>query len=65
MIEARAPKMMIPVEESFAEWRKDPEYIAAYDALGGEFSLAQAMMEARAQVSRRRNSSNGCTQRRR
>jgi ribosome-binding protein aMBF1 (putative translation factor) len=38
----------IPVEESFAEWRKDPEYVKAYDALEGEFSLAAAVIEARA-----------------
>jgi len=39
---------MIPVEQSFAEWRKDPEYVAAYNALEEEFSLAAAMIEARA-----------------
>ena len=39
---------MIPVEESFAEWRKDPAYVKAYDALADEFSLAAAMIEARA-----------------
>jgi ribosome-binding protein aMBF1 (putative translation factor) len=38
----------IPVEESFAEWRKDPEYVKAYDALEGEFSLAAVVIEARA-----------------
>jgi hypothetical protein len=48
MIEARAPEMMIPVEESFAAWRKDPKYVAAYTALEDEFSLAAAMIEARA-----------------
>jgi ribosome-binding protein aMBF1 (putative translation factor) len=41
-------KKMIPVEESFAEWRKDPEYVKAYDALEDEFALAAAMIEARA-----------------
>ena len=39
---------MIPVEESFAEWRKDPNYVEAYDALEDEFSLAAALIEARA-----------------
>jgi ribosome-binding protein aMBF1 (putative translation factor) len=39
---------MIPVEESFAEWRKDPEYVKAYDALADEFALAAVMIEARA-----------------
>ena len=40
-------RKMIPVEESIAEWRKDPEYLKAYDALEGEFSLAAAMIHAR------------------
>ena len=40
-------KKMIPVEDSFAEWRKDPSYVEAYDALEGEFSLAAALIEAR------------------
>jgi ribosome-binding protein aMBF1 (putative translation factor) len=39
---------LIPVEESFAAWREDPEYRKAYDALEGEFSLAATMIEARA-----------------
>ena len=38
----------IPVEESFAAWRKDPEYVKAYNALEDEFSLAKTMIEARA-----------------
>src|SRR4051794_6707486 len=38
----------IPVEESFAEWRKDPEYVKAYNALEDEFSLAAEMIRARA-----------------
>jgi hypothetical protein len=41
-------KKMIPVEESFAAWRKDPKYVEAYNALEDEFSLAKAMIEARA-----------------
>ena len=39
---------MIPVEESFAEWRKDPDYVKAYNALEDEFSLAAEMIRARA-----------------
>jgi ribosome-binding protein aMBF1 (putative translation factor) len=39
---------LIPVEESFAAWRKDPDYVKAYDALEDEFSLAAALIEARA-----------------
>jgi len=38
---------MIPVEESFAAWREDPEYEKAYNALEVEFALAAAMIEAR------------------
>ena len=40
----------IPVEESFAEWRKDPKYVEAYDALEDEFSLAAALIEARSRA---------------
>ena len=43
-------RKMIPVEESFAAWRKDPEYEKAYDALEDEFSLAAAIIEARARA---------------
>ena len=39
---------MIPAEEAFAQWREDPKYVEAYDALEDEFSLAAAMIEARA-----------------
>jgi DNA-binding XRE family transcriptional regulator len=41
-------RKMIPVEESFAVWRKDPAYVKAYNALEDEFSLAAAMIQARA-----------------
>ncbi|HXC56698.1 MAG TPA: hypothetical protein VNU97_15475 [Rhizomicrobium sp.] len=37
----------IPVEKSFAKWRKDPAYRAAYAALDEEFTLAAALIEAR------------------
>ncbi len=40
----------IPVGEVFAEWRRDPEYVAAYDALEEEFALASALIEARARA---------------
>jgi ribosome-binding protein aMBF1 (putative translation factor) len=43
-------RKMIPVEESFAAWRKDPEYEKAYNALEEEFALAAAMIEARARA---------------
>jgi ribosome-binding protein aMBF1 (putative translation factor) len=38
----------IPVEESFKQWKKDPKYVAAYDALEPEFALASALIKARA-----------------
>lgn len=38
----------IPAREVFAEWRKDPEYMAAYDALEDEFALASLIIGARA-----------------
>ena len=41
-------RQFIPVEESFVEWRKDPEFMAAYDALEEEFALANALIGARA-----------------
>jgi ribosome-binding protein aMBF1 (putative translation factor) len=41
---------MIPVEESFAAWRKDSEYVKAYDALEEEFALAAVMIKARARA---------------
>jgi len=37
-----------PVEEAAKKWRKDPEFVAAYDALDEEFSLASALIKARA-----------------
>jgi len=38
----------IPVKEVFKEWRKDPEYVAAYEALEEEFAIAEALTRARA-----------------
>ena len=38
----------IPVEESFARWRKDPEYMKEYDALEEEFARANMVIGARA-----------------
>jgi len=37
----------IPAHEAFRGWRKDPEYVAAYDALEEEFALASALIKAR------------------
>lgn len=43
-------KRRIPVDEAFAEWRKDADYVAAYDALDEEFSMAAALIEARSKA---------------
>lgn len=37
----------IPAEEMIREWRQDPAFVAAYDALADEFALADAMIRAR------------------
>jgi hypothetical protein len=39
-------RTMIPVEESFTAWCKDPKCVEAYDALEDEFSLATAHAHA-------------------
>lgn len=36
--------------EAFAEWCKDPAYVAEYDALEEEFAFAEAFIRARAQA---------------
>jgi ribosome-binding protein aMBF1 (putative translation factor) len=41
-------RKFIPVEESFSRLRKDPAFVAAYDALEEEFALASALIKARA-----------------
>ena len=41
-------RQYIPAQKAFAEWRKDPEYVAEYDALEEEFALANALIKARA-----------------
>ncbi len=43
-------RKFIPVSEAIAEWRKNPEFVAAYDALEAEFALAAALIQARAQA---------------
>jgi DNA-binding XRE family transcriptional regulator len=37
----------IPAAESFAQWKKDPKFVAAYDALEEEFALASSLIQAR------------------
>ena len=41
-------RKFIPVGETFAQWDKEPEFRAAYDALEEEFALAGALIKARA-----------------
>ena len=36
--------------ELFEEWRKDPEFVEAYNALEEEFALAEALIKARAEA---------------
>jgi len=43
-------KNTIPAQVLFDEWRKDPEYVAAYDALEEEFALASQIIGARARA---------------
>ena|SRR5688500_6002640 len=40
----------IPVEQSFAEWRRDPAYMKAYRALEEEFAFATALIDARSRA---------------
>ena len=41
---------MIPAAEVFSEWHKDSGYRKAYAALENEFTLAAAMIKARAKA---------------
>ncbi|MGH6860410.1 MAG: helix-turn-helix domain-containing protein [Phyllobacterium sp.] len=43
-------RKFIPVEEAFAEWRKEPDDVAAYDGLEEEFALATALIETHARA---------------
>jgi DNA-binding XRE family transcriptional regulator len=43
-------RKFIPVEEIFAEWEKNPAFVAAYDALEEEFALANALIAARSRA---------------
>ena len=40
-------RKLIPATESFAQWKKDPKFVAAYDALEAEFALASSLIQAR------------------
>lgn len=41
---------MTKIEDLHAEWMKNPTYRAEYDALEGEFALAGALIDARADM---------------
>ncbi len=41
---------MIAVGENLADWRAEPAYVEAYEALHGEFALASAMIQARSDM---------------
>jgi ribosome-binding protein aMBF1 (putative translation factor) len=40
-------RKFIPVEEVAKKWMKDPEFVAAYDALEDEFAVTSALIKAR------------------
>ena len=40
----------IPVEDAAKNWFENPEFVAAYDSLEGEFALADALIKARGQA---------------
>lgn len=41
---------MTDVNDLFEKWRKDPEFVKEYEALEEEFSIASALIAARAQA---------------
>ena len=43
-------RKLIPVEESFAKWRKNPDYLREYNSLEEEFALVAALIDARARA---------------
>jgi DNA-binding XRE family transcriptional regulator len=43
-------RKFIPADESFARWKKDPKFVAAYNALEAEFALAASLIKARAEA---------------
>jgi ribosome-binding protein aMBF1 (putative translation factor) len=43
-------RKFISAEDSFKRWKKDPKYVAAYNALEEEFALASALIKARSEA---------------
>jgi len=48
--EGPVKRKFIPADESFAKWKKDPEYAAAYASLEREFALASSLIKARSEA---------------
>ncbi len=48
------------ISELHEEWLRDDDYRKAYEALGPEFELVQALIQARGRALRRRNWSGVC-----
>jgi ribosome-binding protein aMBF1 (putative translation factor) len=46
----RMNRTSIPLKEAIAQWREDPEYVAAYDSLEKEFTLSAEIIGARAKA---------------
>ena len=46
----RKKAKLIPAEEVFAKWRKQPGYQEAYDALEEEYAIMGELMKARAEA---------------
>ena len=44
----KKPRKLIPAEEAFARWEKNPKFRAAYGELEEEFVLVAAILKARA-----------------
>ena len=43
-------RKFISTKDSFKQWKKDPKYVAAYEALAEEFALASALIKARGEA---------------
>jgi transcriptional regulator with XRE-family HTH domain len=43
-------RKFISADEAFARWKKDPKFVAAYDALEAEFALATSLIKARSEA---------------
>ena len=45
--EPKRARKLIPVDEAIGRWRKDPAYMAEYNALESEFALLAEVIKAR------------------